>query len=46
MQRSVSAREANQQFSRMLREVESGTEIMVTRRRIVPVPASPERQLA
>ena len=50
MQRSVSAREANQQFSRILREVEAGAEILVTRRgrpvaRIVPVLLSGERQL-
>jgi prevent-host-death family protein len=50
MQRSVSAREANQQFSRILREVEAGTEILVTRRgrpvaRIVPAQQARERQL-
>jgi prevent-host-death family protein len=50
MQRSVSAREANQQFSRILREVEAGTEILVTRRgrpvaRIVPAQQAGERQL-
>jgi prevent-host-death family protein len=50
MKRSVSAREANQQFSRILRDVEAGTEVVVTRRgrpvaRIVPVQASRERQL-
>jgi prevent-host-death family protein len=50
MQRSVSAREANQQFSRILRDVEAGTEIVVTRHgrpvaRIVPVLLSRERQL-
>ena len=32
MQRSVSAREANQHFSRILRDVEAGAEIVVTRR--------------
>jgi prevent-host-death family protein len=46
----VSAREANQQFSRILRDVEAGAEILVTRRgqpvaRIVPVQLSRERQL-
>jgi prevent-host-death family protein len=50
MQRSVSAREANQQFSRILRDVEAGTEILVTRRgrpvaRIVPAQPSGERRL-
>jgi prevent-host-death family protein len=50
VQRSVSAREASQQFARILREVESGAEILVTRRgqpvaRIVPVQPSRERQL-
>jgi prevent-host-death family protein len=50
MQRSVSAREANQQFSRILRDVEAGAEILVTRRgqpvaRIVPVQPSRERRL-
>jgi prevent-host-death family protein len=44
VQRSVSAREANQQFARILRDVEAGTEILVTRRgrpvaRIVPTAA-------
>jgi len=32
VQRSVSAREANQHFSRILRDVEAGAEILVTRR--------------
>ena len=50
MQRSVSAREANQQFSRILRDVEAGAEILVTRRgqpvaRIVPAQPRRERQL-
>ena len=50
MQKSVSAREANQQFARILREVEAGAEILVTRRgqpvaRIVPARPSGERQL-
>ena len=50
MQRSVSAREANQQFSRILRDVEAGAEILVTRRgqpvaRIVPAQPPGERQL-
>jgi prevent-host-death family protein len=50
VQRSVSAREANQQFSRILRDVEAGAEVLVTRRgrpvaRIVPAPRSRERQL-
>jgi prevent-host-death family protein len=50
VQRSVSAREANQQFSRILRDVEAGAEILVTRRgrpvaRIVPAQPSRERQL-
>ena len=50
MHRSVSAREANQQFSRILRDVEAGIEILVTRRgqpvaRIVPVKPSGERRL-
>ena len=50
MQRSVSAREANQQFSRILREVEAGAEVVVTRRgqpvaRIVPAQRPGERQL-
>jgi prevent-host-death family protein len=50
VQRSVSAREANQQFSRILRDVEAGAEIVVTRRgqpvaRIVPASPSRERRL-
>lgn len=50
MQRSVSAREANQQFSRILHDVEAGAEILVTRRgqpvaRIVPAQRPGERQL-
>jgi prevent-host-death family protein len=50
VQRSVSAREANQQFSRILRDVEAGAETVVTRRgrpvaRIVPAQRSGERQL-
>ena len=50
MQRSVSAREANQQFSRILRDVEAGAETVVTRRgqpvaRIVPAQSSLERRL-
>ena len=50
MQRSVSAREANQQFARILRDVEAGAEILVTRRgqpvaRIVPAHPPGERQL-
>ena len=50
MQRSVSAREANQQFSRILRDVGAGAEILVTRRgqpvaRIVPAQRPGERQL-
>ncbi|MGH6920215.1 MAG: type II toxin-antitoxin system Phd/YefM family antitoxin [Geminicoccaceae bacterium] len=50
MQKSVSAREANQQFSRILRDVEAGVEILVTRRgrpvaRIVPAQAPGGRQL-
>jgi prevent-host-death family protein len=50
VQRSVSAREANQQFSRILRDVEAGAEILVTRRgqpvaRIVPAQPRRERQL-
>lgn len=50
MQRSVSAREANQHFSRILRDVEAGAEIVVTRRgqpvaRIVPASSSGERRL-
>jgi prevent-host-death family protein len=50
VQRSVSAREANQQFSKILREVEAGAEILVTRRgqpvaRIVPAQPPGERQL-
>ena len=50
MQRSVSAREANQQFSRILRDVEAGAEILVTRRgqpvaRIVPAQPPGDRQL-
>ena len=50
MERSVSAREANQQFSRILRDVEAGAEILVTRRgqpvaRIVPAAPSRERRL-
>jgi len=50
VQRSVSAREANQQFSRILRHVEAGAEVLVTRRgqpvaRIVPVEPSREREL-
>jgi len=55
MQRFVSTREANQQFSRILREVESGTEVLMTRRgrpvaRIVPAPRegqlTPEQEAA
>jgi prevent-host-death family protein len=50
MQRSVSAREANQQFSRILRDVEAGAEILVTRRGqpvalIVPARRPGERHL-
>ena len=50
MQKSVSAREANQQFSRILREVEAGAEVLVTRRgqpvaRIVPAQTTRERRL-
>ena len=50
MQKSVSAREANQQFARILRDVEGGAEFLVTRRgkpvaRIVPVARPGERQL-
>jgi prevent-host-death family protein len=50
VQRSVSAREANQQFSRILRDVEAGAEILVTRRgqpvaRIVPAWSSSARRL-
>ena len=50
MQKSVSAREANQQFARILREVEAGAEILVTRRgqpvaRIVPAQPRGERRL-
>lgn len=50
MQRSVSAREANQHFSHILRDVEAGAEILVTRRgqpvaRIVPAPSSGERRV-
>jgi prevent-host-death family protein len=50
VQRSVSAREANQQFPRILRDVEAGAEIVVTRRgqpvaRIVPAQSSRERRL-
>jgi prevent-host-death family protein len=50
MPRAVSAREANQQFARILREVEAGAEILVTRRgqpvaRIVPAHPPGERQL-
>jgi prevent-host-death family protein len=46
----VSAREANQHFSRILREVEAGAEIVVTRRgqpgaRIVRASSSGERWL-
>jgi prevent-host-death family protein len=51
VQRTVSAREANQQFSRILRDVEAGAEILVTRRgqpvaRIVPARSSRERRLS
>jgi prevent-host-death family protein len=50
MQKSVSAREANQQFSRILRDVEAGVEVLVTRRgrpvaQIVPAQAAGGRQL-
>lgn len=50
MQRVVTAREANQQFARILRDVETGAEIIVTRRgtpvaRIVGVRTPGERQL-
>ena len=50
MHRSVSAREANQQFARILRDVEAGAEIVVTRRgqpvaRIVPAQPPGERRL-
>ena len=49
MQRSISAREANQQFARFF-EVEAGAEILVTRRgqpvaRIVPAQPPGERRL-
>lgn len=48
--KSVTAREANQQFSRILRDVEAGAEVLVTRRgqpvaRIVPAQPPGERQL-
>jgi prevent-host-death family protein len=51
MQRSVSAREANQQFARILRDVEAGAEFLVTRRgrpvaRILPAAPPGERQLS
>jgi prevent-host-death family protein len=50
MQKSVTAREANQQFSRILRDVEAGAEVLVTRRgqpvaRIVPAQPPGERRL-
>ena len=50
MQRSVPARDANQQFARILRDVEGGAEFVVTRRgkpvaRIVPAQTSRERPL-
>jgi prevent-host-death family protein len=50
VQRSVSAREANQQFARILRDVEAGAEILVTRRgqpvaRIVPAHPPGEHRL-
>jgi prevent-host-death family protein len=50
MQRVVTAREANQQFARILREVETGAEIIVTRRgrpvaRIVAAQTPGERLL-
>jgi prevent-host-death family protein len=50
VERSVTAREANQQFSRILRDVEAGAEILVTRRgqpvaRIVPAQPPGERRL-
>jgi prevent-host-death family protein len=52
--RTVSAREANQQFSRLLGEVANGEEVVITRRgqpvaTLVPYrgqPMSPERQAA
>jgi prevent-host-death family protein len=52
--RSVSAREANQQFSRILAEAEGGEEVVITRRgepvaTLVPYRApetTPERQAA
>lgn len=50
MERVVSAREANQQFARILRDVETGAEFVVTRRgrpvaRIVSAAPPGERQL-
>jgi prevent-host-death family protein len=50
VQRSVSSREARQQLSRILRDVEAGAEIVVTRKgepvaRIVAALASGERRL-
>lgn len=50
VQRSVSAREAGQHFSRILRDAEAEAEIVVTRRglpvaRIVPAALSRERRL-
>lgn len=51
MQSSISAREANHHFSRVLREVESGAEFIVTRRgvpvaRIIPAQPPGERRLS
>ena len=53
--RTVGAREANQQFSKLLREAENGREIIITRNgtavaRLVPVrpalsPQSPQKGL-
>jgi len=44
MQKTVTSREANQQFARILREVEAGAEIVVTRRGVPVARIAPARQ--
>jgi prevent-host-death family protein len=44
MHKTVTSREANQQFARMLREVEAGAEIVVTRRGVPVARIAPARE--
>lgn len=41
MTRTISARDANQQFARLLKEVEAGAEVVVTRRGVPVARLSP-----